>query len=341
MGKESKNNNGIMQIKTTIENLENYKKYLNFTRSIKQFLDSRGYLDVEVPVLSPALIPESSIEVFATDFVYKSENQKLFLTPSPELFIKRLLVEGVGDCYYLGKSFRNYELQGSLHSIEFNMLEFYKVGTDYMGLADELLKMLQFLDSDNVGIIYKGSVIKFDKWDKITVAEAFGKYANINEETLFDHSKFLEAAKLKGYQVEGFDYEEVFSQMYTNEVEKKLGIDGYPTLLYDYPKEFASLAKMNKDGKTSQRFEFYIGGVELGNCYSELANVQEQKIRFEHDQEQRKQSQMNQYPTDTSFLKSLEKGLPVCSGIAIGVERLAMVLLGLDGIEKMKLINIK
>ncbi len=333
-----------MKIYTQIENLDNYKNYLFLLKTIEEFLEKRGYLKIDLPVLSPTLIPESYLEVFETEFRYLDKKEKLYLTPSPELFLKRLLAYGVGNCYYLGKSFRNADPSAKLHSFEFTMLEFYKMDADYMDIAYEVLELLQFINNKlkiNPPIWRAKLKINFNKWEKISVAQAFEKYAKIKENEFFDHRLFLKKAEEKGYRVEGFSYEDVWSQIYVQEIEPNLGRNGYPTLIYDYPKEFAALAKANKDRKTTQRFEFYINGVELGDCYSELTDWQEQEKRFiKENQERLKQRKIN-YPIDKGFIDALKYGLKPCSGIAIGVDRLAKVFLGLKEISDFKLIDIK
>jgi elongation factor P--beta-lysine ligase len=324
-----------MKIQTEIGNLSNYKKYLAVEEATHNFLKGRGYLNIDLPVLSPALIPESYLEVFETEFKYFKDKNKLYLTPSPELFLKRLLAHGVGDCYYLGKSFRNSDPTATLHSFEFKMLEFYKMGADYMDIADEVLEMLRHINKR-----IENKKLNFDKWEKLTVAEAFQKYSGVNENELFDHELFIDKANQKGYRTEGFTYEDLWSQMYTQEVEIHLGKNGYPTILYDYPKEFAALAKHNADGKTAQRFEFYINGVELGDCYTELTDWKEQSARFDEEDKRRKETGKTTHPIDKGFIEALKYGLGSCSGIAIGMDRLAMVFAGVKSIDKLKLINI-
>lgn len=337
-------------------NLENHQKYILILYFIEEFLHKKGYQKIDLPVLSPILIPESYLEVFETEFRYFDKKEKLYLTPSPELFLKRLLAYGVKDCYYLGKSFRNSDPPSSLHSFEFMMLEFYKANACYMDIADELLEMLRFINEkvksqklkvrsesqeSKVKTKAKDLKINFDKWEKITVAQAFEKYAGISSNELSDHRLFLKKAKKKGYQVEKFSYEEVWSQIYAQEVETHLGKNGFPTLIYDYPKEFAALAKLNPDGKTAQRFEFYINGVELGDCYTELTDWKEQEDRFKKEYLERKKHKKINHPIDKGFIEALKYGLPNCAGIAIGVERLAMVFLNLDSIDQLKVINIQ
>jgi len=345
-----------MKIITQYKNLENHRNYIFILSLIEDFLKKRGYQKIDLPVLSPALIPESYLEIFETEFRYFDKKEKLYLIPSPELFLKRLLVKGVGNCYYLGKCFRNSDLPSSLHSFEFTMLEFYKLGFSYMDIADELLLMLREINKKlkiekskiktktkkikPIKTEEKNLKINLDKWEKISVAQAFEKYADIYEEELFNYKFFFEKAKKKGYKVDKFSYEEIWSQIYVQEIEPNLGKNGYPTLIYDYPKEFAALAQLNSDGKTAQRFEFYINGIELGDCYTELIDWKEQEKRFfKEDKERRRIGRIN-HPIDKGFIEALKCGLPICSGIAIGVERLAIVFLGLESIDQLKVIDI-
>lgn len=333
-----------MLINTHIANLSNYKKALQVENTIHSYLQNKEYLKLDLPVLSSSLIPEGYLEIFETEFRFLDKKEKLYLTPSPELFIKRLLSQGVGDCYYLGKSFRNSEPNSPKHFPEFTMLEFYKVGAHYKDIAAEVLGMLSAISNKLTGkneIKYQGKTISFDKWEEITITEVFAKYSNITEEELFDHEKFLRKAKEKGYVIEGFTYEDLFSQIYAQEIEHHLGTNGYPTILFDYPKEFAALSKPNSDGKTAQRFEFYIEGVELGNCYSELTDWQEQEKRFENEATLRSESGKIRHPIDNGFIEALKHGLPDCAGIAIGVERLSMIFANVTSIEELKLITIQ
>lgn len=331
-----------MKITSTIQNLPSYKKALQVNQSIHQFLQKAGYLQIDLPVLSPALIPESYLEVFETEFRYLDRKENLYLTPSPELFLKRLLVEGVGDCYYLGKSFRNSEPNSPKHTPEFNMLEFYKVGKDYKYIAEEVMRMLRFIAKNMTGddskITYQDHEISLTDREELTVAEAFKTYAGISD--IFDQASFTRKAQEKGYETTDFTYEDLFSQMYAQEVEPNLGMNGKVTCLYDYPVVFAALSTPNSDGKTAQRFEFYIRGLELGNCYGELQDWNMQQNRLESEEKLRSAAGKIHHPSDWGFIDSLKKGLPECSGIAIGVDRLAMIFADVDEIEKIKLISV-
>lgn len=333
--------NITMKIQTAGENLTNHKKFTYIKELIHIFLQQKAYTQIDVPVLSPVLIPESYLEVFETEFKYQKENNKLYLTPSPELFLKRAIAAGAGSVYALTKSFRNSEPHTTRHSPEFTMLEFYKVDADYMELADDVLHLFQFIAEklyQRKTIEFRGTIIHLDSWEKITVAQAFMKYAGISD--IFSETEFLIQAEKKGYAVKGFSYTDVWSQIYTQDVEPNLGKNGRPTLIYEYPKELAAMVNFNSKKNVAERFEVYIEGVELGNCGNETTadtNWIEFETRLKNEELLRQKEGRTMYPADTEFLNIL-KQLPRCTGIAIGVERLAMVLLNSDSIEKLNLL---
>lgn len=329
-----------MEIKSQINNLENHKVFLEVKRLINIFLPKNGFNEVDIPLLSPKLIPESYLEIFETENLYSENKEKLYLIPSPELFLKRLIVNGIGNCYFLGKSFRNNEPVEKKHSYEFTMLEFYRVNADYFEIAEDVMNLIRFISKNLYGeeiIKYQNKTIKLDNYEKITVAEAFKKYAGINN--IFDHQKFFEEAKNKGYRVEKMDYTDLWSQIYGIEVEPNLGKNGLVTFIYEYPKELAAITKIN-DKNIAERFEFYIEGIELGNCGNEGVNIEEYKNRFEKDINIRQELGLIDYKADREFIEVLEK-LPKCAGIAIGVDRLAMIFANLQSINDLKLVTIE
>lgn len=344
-------------IVTTPDNLKTYKLYIKMQELIERYLADHGYLKLDLPVLLPALIPESYLEVFATKYRYMDTERELYLTPSPELMIKRLLSVGIGDCYYLAHTFRNSEPSSSRHSGEFTMLEMYKTHAGYMDMADVVLEMLQAVsqgltESRTVRsghIEYQGQYIDLSRWEKISVAQAFERFAGISHGELFDHARFTARAKEKGYTVNQdtaggmreFSYEELWSQIYANEIEPHLGMGGYPTLIYDYPVEFAALSKPNGDGLTAQRFECYIAGIEIGNCYSELTDWQIQERRLRDEEQARARSGRIPHVSDWGFVDALKHGLPESAGIAMGVERLGMLFANCSTIHALRLIDIE
>ncbi|MEI8067741.1 MAG: amino acid--tRNA ligase-related protein [Candidatus Shapirobacteria bacterium] len=315
-----------MEIKSQINNLKNHQLFLEIKKLADIFLQKNSFTKVDTPLLSPVLIPEAYLEVFKTE--------ELYLIPSPELFLKRLIVAGLGNCYSLEKSFRNGEPVEKKHSYEFTMLEFYRVNADYFDIADDVMNLLRFISNslfNKEEIKYQGKIIDLKRIEKITVTEAFKKYAGITN--IFDHKIFFEEAKNNGYRVDGLDYVDLWSQIYGVEVEPNLGKNGLVTFIYEYPPELAAIVKINENN-IAERFEFYIEGIELGNCGNEGVIVEEYRNRF------RKEAKLVKHKVDDEFIEVLEK-LPKCAGIAIGMDRLAMIFADVENINDLKLITIK
>lgn len=333
-----------MKIQTSIQNLNRHRQYTKMKELIHEFLQKEFYTQIDVPVLSPILIPESYLEVFETEFTYMDKKKKLYLTPSPELFLKRLMVSGLGSCYALTKAFRNSEPHTSRHSPEFTILEFYKVNSDYMDLATDVINLFRHIAQNLLktdSIMFRGKTIELDKWEKITVSEAFKKYAGID--SVLDNKEFFVQAKQKGYIVEGFSYADVWSQIYTQEIEPHLGKNGRPTMIYEYPKELAATAQFNAEKNIAERLEVYIEGIELGNCgnaATQAADWDDFERRFKEEDTIRKKTGKIQHPPDAEFVSVL-KQLPQCAGIAIGVERLAMIFTDAQSIEELQLIHLE
>lgn len=326
-----------MKILTKITNFDNHQKYLHIKSLIRDFMAKENIVPVEVPVLSPCLIPETYLDIFETTNIHFDDHPKMYLTPSPELFLKRLLVNGLNSCYYLGLSFRNNEPISVKHNHEFTMLEFYKNNASYMDIADITLKLMQYIAKDLNGtnqITYQGVTVDLTSYEKITVADSFKKYAQINN--IFDHDKFFKEAESRGYDTKNLTYVDLWSQIYGIEIEPHLGTNGKVTLIYDYPAELAAMVNIDPKTNLAQRFEIYVNGIELGNCGNESTentNIEGFKKRLQTD------SRVT-YNQDSEFIDIIQK-LPPCSGIAIGVDRLAMVLINAKSIQDMQLINLE
>ncbi|OGG28953.1 EF-P lysine aminoacylase GenX [Candidatus Gottesmanbacteria bacterium RIFCSPLOWO2_01_FULL_46_21] len=315
-------------------------------KSIRVFFDTRGFHEVETPLLITNPPAESYLDVFETTLLDRYRNQtKAYLSTSPEVPLKKLMVAGIGNCYSLTKSFRNMETQGNLHNPEFTILEWYRIGATYIDIMKDCEELLFLLSSPawagdpgkkNAGfrvkpgmtniIIYQGKTIDLSvPWDRTTVAQAFAKWAHIDLDIFFDNAK--EIAHKKGYQVEpNTTWEQLYNQIFLNEIEPHLGF-GKPTFLYDFPAAMGALAKKKKsDPRIAERFELYIAGLELGDCYSELTDWKEQEERFKHELTELKRLGKTTYDYDHDFIEALKIGLPECSGIAVGVDRLVMLL---------------
>jgi len=330
----------FVEIITNISNFDNHQLFLEVKRLAGVFLRQNGFVEFDTPLLSPKLIPESYLEIFETKNLFEKKDKELYLTPSPELFLKRLILTTNRSCYFLGKSFRNNEPVEKKHNFEFTMLEFYRVNGTYFDIMEDVMKLLRFLSKKLFGkeeIKYLSKRIKLDDFEKITVAQAFKKYAGITK--IFNHGEFFRQAKEKGYRTDGMNYTDVWSQIYGVEIEPKLGTGGLVTFIYDYPPELAAIVKINDKG-IAERFEFYIEGIELGNCGNEGVEIEEYGERFNKDIEVRKTDGLINYKPDVEFISVLEN-LPKCAGIAIGMDRLAMIFAGTNSISDLHMISIK
>lgn len=304
-------------------------------KAIRSFLDEQNFHEIETPILIARPPAESYLDVFETTLYSRQrEPQKVYLSTSPEVALKKLMVAGLGNCYSLTKSFRNMETQSKLHNPEFTILEWYRVGVDYHEIMADCEKLLLYIyrnicplgDADNK-IIYQGENLDLTPpWERLTACQAFRHLANIDLEKALSLEVMQKLASAKGYKVEkNTTWEELYNQIFLNEVEPKLG-RGRPTILYEFPSVMGALAKKKaSDPRFAERFELYIAGLELGDCYSELTDWKEQEERFEGEIKEIQRLGKTMYDYDHDFIEALKVGLPKCSGIAMGVDRLAML----------------
>lgn len=274
--------------------------------TIRVFFKKQGFCEVFTPVLVPVPSIEPNLEVFETELrTSKGLKRRGFLIMSPEFSIKKLLAKGVGNCFEITKCFRNEEEVSKLHSPEFTMLEWYRVGADYRDVMKDFTDLFIKIIGRNK-MVYQGEEYDLTPpWPRISVVEAFKKYAKRD---------VLEVS------------DEDFYKIFFNEIEPKLAQSHKPFFIYDYPISQASLSRPKKDDpRFAERFEVFLAGVELGNCFSELTDWKEQKKRFEAEKEERKGLGKINYPIDEALIEALKSGLPTVSGIAVGVDRLIML----------------
>lgn len=301
--------------------------------TIRRFFKERDFAEVQTPLLLPVPSCEPNLEVFETELRTAGElKRRAFLSMSPEFAIKKLLAAGIGNCFEITRSFRNEEETAAGHNAEFTILEWYRTQADYqaiMGDTEELItQVLKLRQSDLNKWQYQGEVYNLSRpWLRFPVAEVFEKYAGINLETLTGDRELVETAKKKGYQTEiNTTWEQVFYQIYFNEVEPQLLKMGRPFFLTDYPVQQAALAKRKTDEpRLAERFEVFAAGVELGNCFSELTDWQEQEARFRKELRDRDRDGKIKYPMDVELIEALKSGMPETAGMAMGVDRLIML----------------
>lgn len=304
-------------------------------RRIRSFFEKREFHEVEAPLLIAHPPAESYLDIFETTLLDRNRNaKKAYLSTSPEVPLKKLMVAGIGNCFALTKSFRNMETQSNLHNPEFTILEWYRVGVDYQEIMKDCEELLVTLVGKQA-LVYQGKTVDLTPpWGRLRVAEAFSKWADVNFEDFFDEKLAKQIAIKKGYTVtKNTTWEEVYNQIFLNEVEPHLG-RGKPTILYEFPAAMGALAKTKEsDSRFAERFEFYIEGLELGDCYSELTDWKEQQERFEKELLEIKRLGKTAYEYDHDFIDALKAGLPECSGIAVGVDRLIMLLADVPDIQ--------
>ncbi|KAF1697740.1 EF-P lysine aminoacylase EpmA [Pseudoxanthomonas koreensis] len=293
------------------------------------FFADRGGLEVETPVLSAAGHTEPNIDSFTAGFSGHRDAgpPQRWLRTSPEYPLKRLLAAGIGDCYELGRVFRNGEA-GGRHNPEFTMLEWYRVGWDHLRLADETVELVQ----QALALAGRRAQVV-----STTYRELFVQGAGVDP---FSADEAQLRAPLHGVGIdgEGLSRDDWLDLLMTHRIQPAFAADCI-TVVHDWPASQCALAKIRQlapgsgDVPVAERFELYLGRFELANGYHELTDAAEQRRRFQRDLEVRGRRGAVQPPLDERLLGALAAGLPDCAGVALGVERLLMALLGTDRID--------
>lgn len=313
--------------------LETLKLRSQIIKETRNFFSEAGYIETDVPVLSSSLIPETCLEVFKTEYIYPGENRKgeLYLVPSPEYYMKKLIARFKCSVFQISKCFRNLESRGRIHSPEFTMLEYYSVGKNYIDsikITEDLIFYLgKKLYGDNLPEIFRPPFLR------ITVDEAFEKYLG------FRLSDFQDFESLK-HKAESLDlmlnpetcttWEEVYNLLFVNSVEPNLPEDKI-IFLMDYPAQVPCLAK-NKNDFAKERWELYGRGIELANCYTEENDSKKVREYFETETREKNKTAVVPHKVDNEYYKIFET-FPETSGVAIGMDRLIALLLDKKTIE--------
>jgi lysyl-tRNA synthetase class 2 len=281
-------------------------------RSIRNFFTEQLFLEVDTPVRQPVMIPESNIEPI------KAESW--FLQTSPEQCMKRLMAHGAERIFQLSPCFRKGEL-GRKHLEEFTMLEWYRAGSDYLDLMDDCQNLIRYVTDDLSvqkkfqPILVKSCLQEMDlqqQWERMSVNEAFTAFCTMSANDALS--------------------ENMFDEMMVEYIEPQLG-NRCPLFLYDYPVQCGSLAR-RKEGEPAvvERFEMYINGLELANGFSELTDVEEQRLRLEKEKTDIKAMYGRDVQMPERFLEDLAL-IDSAAGIALGVDRLLMLIMCRDSID--------
>jgi lysyl-tRNA synthetase class 2 len=295
-------------------------------RELRRFLDERGYLEVETPILHP-IAGGALAKPFKTH--HNALDMTLYLRIAPELYLKRLIVGGLNRVYDLNRIFRNEGIS-TRHNPEFTMLEFYQAYSNYTDLMDLTEEMLTGIAEKVCGsrvITYDEQQIDFGKWTRLSMKEAILKYSpeKIDEAVLKDRA--VVEGLLKKLHAE-FDPRmplgNLIGTLFETVAEEHLI---QPTFIYDYPLELSPLSKQKAGDKSLvERFELYVGGMEIANGYSELNDPSDQRNRFLSQIEARERGDEEAHQMDEDYIRALSYGMPPTAGEGIGVDRLAMLL---------------
>lgn len=295
------------------------------TQATRAFFLARGYTEVETPYAVPAPGEEVHLRAFATRQEFpRGGGRDLWLHTSPEFAMKKLLAGGVGPCFQLARVWRNAE-GSDLHAPEFTMLEWYRPGATLSDLMDETEVFLRAVLPPVVRC--RGVETSVGSFERITVADAFGRHAGIDLLGTGDDADALAQAAGSARRPDE-NWEDLFFRLLLDRVEPVLGRER-PTFLTHWPAAQAALARRDPaDPRVALRFELFVCGMELANAFEELTDPAEQRARFAADRDRRVALHGPGWDLDEDFLAALDHGLPPCSGIALGFDRLAMIASG-------------
>ena len=293
---------------------------------LRQYFAQQGVLEVETPLITSGTIPDPHIPSFSLDLHHSGINSKRYLNTSPEFAMKRLLAAGSGSIYQVCKAFRQGE-QGKLHNPEFTLLEWYRVEFDHHQLMDDVAALIAQLSKGHR---------EFEPEERLTYRAVFQRYLGLDP--FGDIQDIIACARDQGIgPVPGLsdtDRDGWLDLIMGQCIHPRLG-ENRMTFVYDYPASQAALARVREEKPpVAERFELFINGVELANGFHELQDAVEQRERFVQELMRRKVAGLATVSLDEHFLKALEAGLPDCSGVALGLDRLQLVLMGANSLDE-------
>jgi len=311
--------------------LPNLQARARLQAAMRQWFAAEGFVEVETPILQVAPGAEVHLIGFATDWeLPDGEERERWLHSSPELAMKKLLAGGVERLFQFARVFRNAE-GSALHHPEFTMLEWYRASAGYEAIMEDCAALLRL------------SGVKELRWqdkscdpnaapERVTVAEAFHRHAGVDLFATTGNAEKL--ARASGIAMHAGDsWDDVFFRIMFEKIEPYLGM-GRPAILCEYPIAMAALARAKPgDPRVAERFELYCCGVELANAFGELTDPGIQRARLQADMDEKERLYGVRWPVDADFLAALDHGLPQCSGIALGFDRLVMLATGASRIE--------
>ena len=304
---------------------DTFVKRSQILKEIRAYLDEKGFLEVDTPILTPFEIGASARPFYTH---HNTLDMDMVLRIETELYLKRLIVGGMDRVYEVGRIFRN-EGMDPKHNPEFTTIELYQAFTDFHGMMDlveELYKRLALKVCGSMEITYQGKQIDLGHWERLTMVEAVKKYSGVDFNDWQTDADAIAAAKAHKVELPEVPTKgAILAEFFDAFVEDKLI---QPTFIYDYPVEISPLAKRKPDDPAfTERFEYFIDCTEYGNAFSELNDPIDQKGRFERQVAERKAIEPDcKAQVDYDYINALEYGLPPTGGLGFGVDRLVMLL---------------
>jgi lysyl-tRNA synthetase class 2 len=299
--------------------IDSLRKRAEMLARIRDFFAEKNVLEVETPLLANATVTDVYIESLQVNTKFKGKSKILYLQTSPEFSMKRLLGSGSGPIYQICKAFREGETS-TRHNPEFTMLEWYQPGYSMTALMDEVAQLLAVLLNYKEIPRYSYREVFLEKLDIDPHAITLEDLAIVTRDKIDIYSRDLGKT-------------EYLQLLMAHVIEPMLAENFF---VYDFPVEQAALAKLEQDEMdvtVAKRFELFCEGMEIANGYDELIDAGEQRIRFKADAEQRRKLKLSEYAADEKFLAALDAGIPECAGVAIGIDRLLMLRLGVSNIR--------
>ena len=304
---------------------DTFVKRSQILRTLREFLDNRGFLEVDTPILNPIEIGASARPFYTH---HNTLDMDMVLRIETELYLKRLIVGGFDKVYEVGRIFRN-EGMDTKHNPEFTSIELYQAYTDYNGMMDLVEDMMKTVASKVCGTLeipYQGNTINLGHWERMTMKEAVKKYSGVDFDTIATDEEAIAIAKQHNVDLPEVPSKgAILAEFFDAFVEDKLI---QPTFIYDYPVEISPLAKRKpEDPAFTERFEYFINATEFGNAFSELNDPIDQRARFEKQVADRKALEPNtRAQVDYDYVTALEYGLAPTGGLGFGLDRLVMLL---------------
>lgn len=334
---------------------ESFRHWRLFIRKVEEFFDRNGFDFLQTPTLVPCPGTEPFLDPFKTEFIYGSRRQNFYLPTSPELHLKKCLAKGWDKIYEIRPCFRNGEIS-PLHQPEFYLLEWYRAFADTIDIKNDVRDLVSFLVSSDILVSealsnkgtaegegegvkrLKQSVSRSDLelWTSLSVSELFKIILGFDLRPDSSHKELIDLAQKHQIDVSSStDFDEAFYFIFLEKIEPQLKKWKF-LFVHSYPPSQAALARLTPEG-WGDRFEFYIDGIEIANAFGELNNPVEQRARSAEDIQKKIHYGKVPVSLDEDFFQHLERGLPPSSGIALGLERLFMVLFGYKGIDQFRL----